>query len=62
LVKIKCQQNLGKKNEYGQRIDIEIKLEGIGQAKGKTSYLKSGWLIRENGTISLNTPFSGFTR
>ena len=53
---------LGKKNEYGQRIEIEIKLEGIGDAKGKVSYIKSGWMIREDNTITLNTPFSGFTK
>ena len=54
--------NLGKKDKWGQRIDIEIKLEGVGQAKGKVSYMKSGWMLNDNGSISLNTPFSGFTK
>lgn len=53
---------LGKKDDYGQRISIEIKLEGVGNAAGKTSYLNSGWMIRPDGTITLNTPFSGFTK
>lgn len=53
---------LGKKDKWGQRIDIEIKLEGIGDAKGKFSFLKSGWMLNEDGSISLNTPFSGFTK
>ncbi len=50
------------KDQYGQRIDIEIELPGIGNAKGKTSYLKSGWMITKDGNIKLNTPFSGFMR
>ncbi len=29
---------------------------------GKKSCLKSGWMINKDGTISFNTPFSGFTR
>jgi len=53
---------LGKLDQYGQRIDIEIELNGIGDAAGKTSYLRSGWMIKPDGTIKLNTPFSGFTR
>ena len=53
---------LGKKDQYGQRIDIEIELTGIGDAAGKTSYLKSGWMIQPDNTIKLNTPFAGFTR
>jgi len=54
--------SLGKLDSYGQRIDIEIQLNGIGDAAGKTSYLKSGWMINPDGSIKLNTPFSGFTR
>lgn len=53
---------LGKLDNYGQRINIEIELSGIGDAAGKTSYLKSGWMILEDGGIKLNTPFSGFTK
>jgi RHS repeat-associated protein len=53
---------LGKKDQYGQRINIEIELPGIGSKSGKTSYLKSGWMIREDGSLTLNTPFSGFTK
>jgi hypothetical protein len=50
---------LGKKDKWGQRIDIVIDLPGKGAAAGQQSRLVSGWMIREDGTISLNTPFSG---
>jgi filamentous hemagglutinin len=53
---------LGKLDQHGQRINIEIQLPGIGEAAGKTSYLRSGWMVQPDGTIKLNTPFSGFTR
>jgi hypothetical protein len=53
---------LGKADSFGQRINIEIELPGIGDAAGKTSYLKSGWMIKPDGSLSLNTPFSGFTK
>ncbi len=51
----------GKKDKYGQRITIEIELPGIGKFLGKTAYIKSGWMILEDG-IKLNTPFTGFSR
>jgi filamentous hemagglutinin len=53
---------LGTLDGYGQRINIEIKLNGIGDYSNKTSYIKSGWMINADGSISLNTPFSGFTQ
>jgi len=56
------QYTLGKADQYGQRIDIEIELPGIGSASGKTSYIRSGWMIKPDGSISLNTPFSGYTK
>ena len=52
----------GEPTQYGQKINIEIELPGIGDAAGNTSYLKSGWMIRPDGSITLNTPFSGFTK
>ncbi len=58
----KGEYTLGKADQYGQRIDIEIELLGKAEAAGRTSYLKSGWMIQPDGTIKLNTPFSGFTR
>lgn len=58
----KGEYSLGKADQYGQRIDIEIVLPGKGSATGQTSYLKSGWMIQPDGSIKLNTPFSGFTR
>jgi hypothetical protein len=63
MAKYKSQQyKLGLKDQYGQRIDIEIELQGVGAATGKTSYIRSGWLILADGSIKLNTPFSGYTR
>ena len=53
---------LGKLDKFGQRINIEIELRGIGDATGKTSYIQSGWMIQADGSIKLNTPFAGFTR
>lgn len=54
--------SLGVKDEYGQRIEIEIELRGVGNAAGQTSHLKSGWMIQPDGNVRLNTPFTGFTR
>jgi hypothetical protein len=54
--------SLGKLDSYGQRIDIRIDLPGIGGATGKMSSLKSGWMMNADGSISLNTPFSGFMK
>ena len=53
---------LGKLDEFGQRINISIELPGIGEAAEKMSHLKSGWMILPDGSIKLNTPFSGFTK
>jgi hypothetical protein len=53
---------LGKLDQYGQRIDIEIELHGKGTAASVTRYLRSGWMIQADGSITLNTPFSGYTR
>jgi filamentous hemagglutinin len=53
---------LGKADQYGQRVDIEIALPGKGLEAGKISYLRSGWMIQADGSLKLNTPFSGFTR
>jgi filamentous hemagglutinin len=58
----KGEYSLGKADQYGQRVDIEIVLPGKGTADGQTSYLRSGWMIQPDGSIKLNTPFSGFTR
>lgn len=51
---------LGKKDKYGQRIDIGIVVDGIDAGAGKSSRLKSGWMILDDGGIKLNTPFTGF--
>jgi hypothetical protein len=53
---------LGKADQYGQRINIEIEVPGVGDAAGQMSYMKSGWMIQPDGSIKLNTPFAGFTR
>ncbi|HZO12828.1 MAG TPA: RHS repeat-associated core domain-containing protein [Polyangiaceae bacterium] len=56
------QYTLGKADQYGQRVDIEIEVPGIGDAAGQTSHMRSGWMIQPDGTLKLNTPFSGYTR
>jgi len=53
---------LGKLDEYGQRITITIEVPGIGQAAGKTSFMQSGWMINPDGSIKMNTPFTGFPK
>ena len=53
---------LGRADGYGQRLNIEIERAGIGDKVGQTSYLISGWMIKEDGSIALNTPFAGFAR
>jgi len=58
----KGEYTLGKLDQYGQRINIEIEVPGIGDAAGKISHMQSGWMIQAGGSISLTTPFSGFTR
>lgn len=54
--------SFGLSDEHGQRISIEIELPGIGEHMGQRSHLISGWMIRSDGSITLNTPFSGFAR
>ena len=44
---------LGKLNEYGQRITIEIKLKS---SVKDDIVLKTGWMIRPLGYITCNTP------
>lgn len=59
--------SLGKQDEYGQRINIEIEIIGIGVTEAgkvirKRSHLVSGWMLLSDGSITLNTPFAGFSR
>lgn len=53
---------LGKKDIHGQRITIEIILDGVGENIDKVSYIASGWLLQDSSTLRLTTPFAGFTR
>ena len=53
---------LGKLDQYVQRINITIDLPGVGVSAGKSSSMTSGWMMKPDGTISLNTPFSGFAK
>lgn len=53
---------LGKADEFGQRINIVIELVGQGDFSSQSSHLISGWMTRDDGTLTLNTPFSGFAR
>lgn len=47
---------LGKSDQYGQRITIEIT---IGNAQNIAT-IKSGWMIETDGSLRLITPFAGF--
>lgn len=43
---------VGSSNEHGRRCTIPIPIRG--------RVLRSGWILRPDGTLSLTTPFSGF--
>lgn len=51
-----CDSNyqLGKLDTYGQRININIKFE----KNGKNIIFNSGWMIKPNGKITINTPLA----
>lgn len=53
----KGEYTLGKADSFGERMNIELNLPGIGDVAGKLSYLKSGWMIKPDGSLSLITPF-----
>ncbi len=48
---------LGKLNEYGQRISIEIKLKRLN--KNEFISFLTGWMVYPNGKIALTTPYGG---
>ncbi|BBZ35617.1 DUF6883 domain-containing protein [Mycolicibacterium confluentis] len=48
-------------DQYGTRIAVDISLPGVGDRSGETAEIVTGWIIRPDGTVSLTTPFSGFT-
>ena len=52
--------SLGEKDEYGQRITINIELPGIRSYQGKIGYIKTGWVIKADGSFYLATPYCGF--
>ena len=47
--------NLGKLNEYGQRINVVIELKRKNKDGSITFY--SGWMVYPNGRIVLTTPY-----
>lgn len=54
------QFTLGKSDNYGQRITIDINVPGVGSYAGQSSIFQSGWMVRDNGyLITLSTPFAG---
>ena len=53
---------LNKLDEYGQRITISIELRGQGAAADRIAQINSGWMIRTDRSITLSTPFSGFSK
>jgi hypothetical protein len=50
----------GDVTQYGQRITMNVNVAGRGASAGKNYQVKTGWLIRNNGSVTLSTPFSGF--
>ena len=48
---------LGKLDEHGQRISIEIQLKRL-NGNGSVAFL-SGWMMYPNGRIILTTPYGG---
>ena len=53
---------VGKLDQYGQRVTIEIDLPGQGGSAGRSTVLNSGWMIEPDGSIRLLTPFAGFAK
>ena len=50
----------GKADQFGQRITIVVRIEGIKASTGIQAALKTGWIIRPNGDLDLIAPFSGY--
>jgi len=53
---------LGHADQYGQRITVPIDLVGRGPAAGRSTTILSGWMVRPDGSLTLNTPFTGFAK
>jgi hypothetical protein len=53
---------LGTADQYGQRLTIPIDLIGRGDASGRSTTILTGWMLRPDGSLTLNTPFTGFAR
>jgi hypothetical protein len=49
-------------DQYGQRVAISVEFRSRGAASGRTAQINSGWMIRSDGSITLSTPFSGFSK
>ena len=48
---------LGKLNQNGQRISIRVEIPR--KDKSETVSFVTGWMVKPNGLIQLNTPFGG---
>lgn len=48
---------LGLLNKYGQRISIRVEIPN--KINGGTVSFITGWMVRSNGQITLNTPYGG---
>jgi filamentous hemagglutinin len=53
---------VGTSDQYGQRITVDVKLEGQGDAEGRSTVIKTGWIIEPDGSVRLVTPFTGFVK
>jgi len=47
-------------DKYGQRLHIPIDLFGQGAAAGTSTTISTGWRLNSDGSLSLDSPFSGF--
>lgn len=54
---ISVEYELGKLNRFGQRINITIEIPRRNQ-EGMVSFT-SGWMVKPNGELLLNTPYGG---
>ena len=54
---IRGEYELGRLDEQGQRISIRIEIPN--RTEGGTISFVTGWMVRPNGQITLNTPYGG---
>lgn len=53
---------MGKADQYGQRMTVEITIPGKGAAEGTSKTVLTGWIRDADGTIRMTNPFTGFPK